>query len=74
MLVINCGGHWKENIYKGGFSKTTFVYRNLVYEYLLSMVHAIVCVDHNNFVYEIKSLLNTIGKIARFKIKNDRDV
>ena len=38
------------------------------------MVYEIVCTDLNSFVYEIRSLLNTNGKIARFKIKNDRNV
>ena len=38
------------------------------------MVHEIVYVDPNICVYEIRSLLNTNDKIARFKIKNDRDV
>ena len=48
--------------------------RNLTNEDLLSTVHEIVGADHNSFVYEMKSLLNTSGKIVRFKIKNDRDV
>ena len=51
-----------------------FVLRNLTYEALLVMVHKIVCVDLNSCVYEIKSMLNTNGKIAKFKIKNDKDV
>ena len=38
------------------------------------MVHEIVCVDLNSCVYELRSLLNTNSKIARFKIKNDRDL
>ena len=24
MLVINCGGHWKESIYKDGYSEMVF--------------------------------------------------
>ena len=51
-----------------------FVYRNLTYEDLLSRVYEILCVDLNSCVYEMKSLLNTASKIARFQIKNDRDV
>ena len=50
------------------------MHRNLTYEELLSTVHEIVCADRNSFVYEMKSLSNTIEKIARFKIKNDRDI
>ena len=38
------------------------------------MVHEIVCADPNKYVYELKSLLNINGKIAKFKIKNDKDV
>ena len=37
------------------------------------MMDEIVGVECNSFVYEIKSLLNTAGKITRFKIKNNRD-
>ena len=48
--------------------------RNLTYEVFLVMEHEIICIDFNSCVYEIKSFLNTIVKIARFKIKNDRDV
>ena len=73
-LLINCGEHQEESIYKGSFSEITFVHRNLTYEELLSTVHEIVCADRNSFVYEMKSLSNTIEKIARFKIKNDRDI
>ena len=58
----------------GGFKETTFVHKNLTYEDLLSTVHEIVRANHNSFVYEMKSLLNIARKIARFKIKNDRDV
>ena len=38
------------------------------------IVYEIVCVDPNICVYELRSLLNTNRKIARFKIKNDRYV
>ena len=51
-----------------------FVHSNLTYEVLLDLVHEIVCANLNSCVYEIKSLLNTKGKIARFKIKNDKDI
>ena len=37
-------------------------------------MHEIVGADRNSFVYKMKSLLNIVEKIARFKIKNDRDV
>ena len=48
--------------------------KNLRYEDLLSAVHEMVEADRNSFVYEMRSLLNTFGKIIKFKIKNDRDV
>ena len=35
-LLINYGGYWEGSIYQGGYSKTTFVDRNLTYEDLLS--------------------------------------
>ena len=38
------------------------------------MVREIVYFDLNSCVYELRYLLNTNGKMARFKIKNDRDV
>ena len=38
------------------------------------MMQEITCVDLISFVYELRSLLNKNDKIARFKIKNDRDV
>ena len=38
------------------------------------MVHEIICADLTSCVYELRSLLNINDKIARFKIKNDRDV
>ena len=46
--------------------------RNLRYEDLLSTVHEIVEADRNNFVYEIRSLLNTSEKTVKFKIKNNK--
>ena len=51
-----------------------FVPTNLTYEAFLVMVHEIVCDDFSSCVYELKSLLNTNGKIAKFKIKNDTNV
>ena len=38
------------------------------------MVHEIICAGLYSCVYELNTLLITNGKIARFKIKNDRDV
>ena len=38
------------------------------------MVHGIIYVDLNSFVYVMTTLCNTGSKIARFKINNDRDV
>ena len=51
-----------------------FVSRNLTYEILLVMVHEIVCAGLNNCVHELKILFITNGKMARFKIKNDKDL
>ena len=48
--------------------------RNLWYEDLLSTVHEMVEGDRNNFVYEMRSLLNAFGNTVKFKIKNDKDV
>ena len=62
------------NIYNDCYPKMVFVPKNLTYETLLVIVHEIVCVDLNSCVYELRSLLNINDKIARFKIKNDRDV
>ena len=47
---------------------------NLRYEDLFSRVHGMVEADCNNFVYEIRSLLNACGKTIKLQIKNDRDV
>ena len=55
-------------------TKINLVDRNLTYEDLLSMVHEMVGVDRNSFVYEMRSLLNASKKSVKFKIKNDRDV
>ena len=51
--------------------KMVCVPSNLTYETLLE--YGIVRVDPNSFVYDLRSLLNTHNKIARFKIQNDRD-
>ena len=37
-------------------------------------MHEVVCANRNSFVYEMKSLFNTAGKIVRFKKNNDNDV
>ena len=73
-LIINFGGHWEGSIYEGGDSEIILEDTNLRYEDLFSTVHRMVEVDHNSFVYEIRSLLNTCGKIVKLKIKNNRDV
>ena len=73
-LIINFGGHWEGCIYQGGDAEITLVDRNLRYKNLLSMVHEMVKADHNNFIYEMRSLLNASKKTIKFKIKNDRDV
>ena len=73
-LLINCGGYWEGSIYNDGYLEMVLVHKNLTYKVLLVMVHEIVCADINSCVYEIKSLLNTNATIARFKIKNDKDI
>ena len=73
-LIINFGGHWEGSIYQGGDTKITLVDRNLRYEDLLSTVHEMVETDHNSFVYEMRSLLNSSEKSVKFKIKNNINV
>ena len=73
-ILISYGEHWEWNIYKDGYLEMVFMRRNLTYEALLMMVHEIVYADLNNCVYELSFSLNINGQIARFKIKNDRDV
>ena len=43
----------------------------MAYKVLLVMLREIVCVYLYNCVYELSSLLNINGKIARFKIKKE---
>ena len=38
------------------------------------MVNEIVYTDLNNYVYELRTLLNTNSKMVRFKRMNDKDV
>ena len=64
----------KEVYTKVVMSRKFLMDTNLRYENLFSTVHEMVEVDCNNFVYEIKSLLNASRKIVKLKIKNDRDV
>ena len=51
-----------------------FVPSNLTYEALVVFIHGIICANSNSFVYDLRSLLNTHRKIARFMIQNDRDL
>ena len=37
------------------------------------LVHEIIHANSNSFVYDLRNLLNTYGKMARFKIQNDSD-
>ena len=73
-ILITYGGNWKGNTYKGSLSEMLFVLSNLTYEALLVLVYEIVHIDPNRFVYDFRSLLNTHGKMARFKIQNDNDL
>ena len=73
-ILVRCGGHWKGNIYNNSYPEMIFMPRNLTYETLLVIVHEIVCVYLNSCAYELRFRLNTNGKIARFRIKNDKDV
>ena len=41
---------------------------------MLSTVHEMVEADRNNFVYEMRFLLNASEKIIKYKIKNYRGV
>ena len=45
---------------------------NMNYESLFFLVHKIICVDPNFYVYDIRSLYNTHGKIVRFNIESDK--
>ena len=62
------------NYIRGWLCRDGFSVKNLSYEELLSRIHEIVCSDFNSFVYVMTALCNISCKIARFKIKNDRDV
>ena len=57
-----------------GFIKDVFCAPNSTYETLLVMMHEIVGVDPNSRVYDLRSLLNIQGKMARFTIKKDKDL
>ena len=54
-----------------GFIKDVFCAPNST---LLVMMHEIVGVDPNSRVYDLRSLLNIQGKMARFTIKKDKDL
>ena len=73
-ILINYDGYLEGNIYKDSYLEVVFVPKNLTYEVLLVMVHEIICVCFNSCVYELRSLFNTNDKVARFKIKNDRNI
>ena len=47
---------------------------NLRYEDLFSIVHGMVEINRNSFVYKIRFLLNASEKTVKLKIKNDRNV
>ena len=72
-ILIIYGGNWEGNTYNDGLSWMLFVPSNLTYEVLLVLVHEIVGAYPGSCVYDIRSLLNTHSKMARFKIQNDRD-
>ena len=73
-IIINHGGIWYENTYKGSWSDMVLVLSNMNYEFLVFLMHKIVRINPNYFFYDIRSLHNTHGKIVRFKIESDRDL
>ena len=73
-IIINYGGIYDGNTYKGDLSDMVLVPSNMNYEYFVFLEHKIVRADPNCFVYDIRSLYNTHGKIVRFKIENDKDL
>ena len=54
--------------------KRWYLCLNILLIRFLVMVHKIVGAVPNKTVYEFKSLLNTNGKMIRFKIKNNENV
>ena len=50
------------------------VFSNINYEFFVFLVHKTVCADLNYFVYDIRTLYNTLGRNVRFKIESDRDL
>ena len=73
-IIINYGGIWDGDMYKGGRSDMVLVPSNINYESLVFLVHKTVRADLNYFVYDIRTLYNTHGRNVRFKIKSDRDL
>ena len=59
IIIIIYGGIWDGDTYKGGRSNMVLVPSNINYESLVFLVHKIVRVDLNYFVYDIKTLYNT---------------
>ena len=73
-IIINYGGIWDEDMYKGSRSNMVLVPLNINYESLVFLVHKIVRADLNYFVYDIRTLYNTHGRNVRFKIEIDREL
>ena len=48
--------------------------KKLTVDVLLVKFHEIVGCDPNRFIYELRSLFNTNGKMVKLNIKNDRDL
>ena len=71
-IIINYDGIWDGDTYKGGQSNMVLMPLNMNYESMVFLVHKIIRVDLNYFVYDIRSLYNTHGRNVRFKIESDR--
>ncbi|KAK0598680.1 hypothetical protein LWI29_036963 [Acer saccharum] len=73
-LIISHGGSWVGNYYDGGETEWALVPRGLTHNALVKAVQDVVNVDVARFNIELWSLVNTNSRLARPKIKNDRDV
>ena len=68
-LTIISGGHWEWIIYEGGYAEMALVQKKKNQNWAMKNCYEIVCPDLNSFIYGMKDLCNTGGRIARFKIK-----
>ena len=73
-ILITYGENCEGNKYHRGNIEMIFAPKNMTIDALLVMVNEIVGVDLNKFVYKLRSLFKTDGKVTRLNIKNDRDL